>query len=129
MEALSALTTALDQLFIHTAYCISRPTTEPQCDAFWSWAIPGSSALTGLAMIFLVWKSTSYSIQFYSARLVPLEPEGAIAEARIGGFRWVGDQALASEVIGDEFEDRIRAALTQIPLAEPVREPALSKAA
>jgi hypothetical protein len=129
MEALSALTTALDQLFIHTAYCISQPTTDLKCDTFWSWAIVGSFALTGLAMISLVWKSTSYSIQFYSARLVPLELEGAIAEARIGGFRWVGDEALASEAVGDELEDRIRAALAQVPLAEPVDEPVLSKAA
>jgi hypothetical protein len=129
MEALSALTAALDQLFIHTAYCISRSTTELQCSTFWSWAIVGSFALTGLAMILLVWKSTSYSIQFYSARLMPLELERAPADESAGHFRWVGGQALASETAGDELEDCIRAALSQIPLVEPVREEVLSKAA
>lgn len=130
MEALSALITAVDQLFIHTAYCISQPTTEPLCGTFWSWAIVGSFALTGLAMLFLVWKSTSYSIQFYSARLIPLELGQAAADDAIGHFRWVGGQPFSSEAAGDELEDCIRAALSQIPIAEPVREEeVLSKAA
>jgi len=124
-----ASATILDQLYLHAASCVSRPTTAPECADFWSAWIFGCFALGSLAMLFLVWKSTFYSIQFHSVRLVPLELERAIAGEPMSNLRWVGGQAFASEAAGDELEDCIRAALAQVPLAELAREEVLSKAA
>src|SRR6185503_14413258 len=100
--SLSALIATLDQLFIHTAYCIAQPTTAPECGNFWSWAIVGCFTLGSLAMVFLVWKGTSYSIQFYAAQLVPLEPGRTLVEDPLGHLRRAGSPAPGSSAAEDE---------------------------
>jgi hypothetical protein len=130
MEALSAWTTVFDQFYIHTTFCVSRPTTAPECGEFWSTWIFGCFALGSLALLLLVWKSTSYSVQFYTARLLPLELERAPADMAANNLQWIVEPAAESESPGDELEDRIRTAFGQIVLAEATMpEDALSKAA
>jgi hypothetical protein len=132
VEIFSALATVVDQFYTHTAYCVSQPTTAAECGDFWSAGIFGCFALGSLALLFLVWKSTSYSVQFYAAQLMPLEWESGPAETPTNNLQWVGDAAAWSETAGDELEDRIRAALRQIALAEsaiPAQNEVLGKAA
>jgi hypothetical protein len=130
VEAFSALATVVDQFYIHTAYCVSQPTTAAECGDFWSAGIFGCFALGSLVLLFLVWKSTSYSVQFYAAQLMPLEWERGPAETGTNNLQWVGNAG--SETVGDELEDRIHAALRQIALAEsaiPAQDEVLGKAA
>jgi hypothetical protein len=131
VEAFSALATLVDQFYTHTAHCVSQPTTAAECGDFWSAGIFGCFALGSLVLLFLVWKSTSYSVQFYAAQLMPLEWERGPAETPTNNLQWVVGDA-GSETIGDELEDRIRTALRQIALNEsviPAQNEVLGKAA
>ena len=123
MEALAGWTTVLDELYLLSASCLSRPTTAPECADFWPAWIFGCFALGSLALLLLVWKSTSYSIQFYSARLVPLGPEQALLDEPAPQFGWIAEEAHSGDPAREEIEDCIRAAFARIPVAEPVPVP------
>ena len=119
MEALAGWTTVLDEFYLFSTSCLSRPTTAPECADFWPAWIFGCFALGSVALLLLAWKSTSYSIQFYSARLVPLESEHAHAEEPATYLGWVSEEVHSGDPAFEEIEDCIRAAFARIPVAEP----------
>lgn len=129
MEALAGWTTVLDEFYLFTASCLSRPTTAPECADFWPALIFACFALGSLTLLFLVWKSTSYSVQFYTAQLVPLEPERAPLEEPATQLGWAVEEVRSGDPAREEIEDGIRAAFAHIPVPEPGPGELLGKAA
>ena len=129
MEALAGWTTVLDELYLFTASCLSRPTTAPECADFWPAWIFGCFALGSLALLLLVWKSTSYSIEFYSARLIPPAADRGFPEESPAHTGWIAEEAHSGDPAFEEIEDCLRAAFARIPIAEPAPVELLGKAA
>jgi hypothetical protein len=126
---MQSLLSFLDEFAFHISYCLSHSMQVSECGSFWSWTTVAGFALA-VAPLFVV---ISSRVAHHFGILAELDtgkpgdaaPDGEVAQEP----RWIADPVPAAEPAGEDLEDYVRSALSQLPLVEPAPEELLGKAA
>ena len=126
---MQSLLSFLDGFVFHISYCLSHSMQVSECGSFWSWTGVAGFALTVAPLFVVVTNRVAHHIRI----LAELETRKQGDDASDGEVAqepcWVADPVPSAEPAGEDLEDYVRSALSQLPLAEPAPEELLGKAA
>jgi hypothetical protein len=126
---MQSLLSFLDEFVFHISYCLSHPMQVSECGSFWSWTMVAGFAMAVAPLFMVIRNRVAHHFGILAELERRKQADGVPAGEAAQEPRWVADPVPAVEPAGEDLEDYVRSALSQLPVVEPVPEQLLGKAA